>query len=811
MKPHPLALLIAALTVAAVVTVHTAERGARLDGPTVPKFSGNYAEDAQVLRDAQEQALELARALQEKSENPQMQAELAAAVAAIEQALKALDAAKASPDKLADATAAAKAAYQSLLKLAAREYQIQKQKNQGKGKGKGKQKQMQDMLDQLELKKEDDRYEKQSEAASQQNEEQREQLALLNRLKELAQRQEGVNEKLKELQTALQQAQTEEQKEEIRRQLKRLQEEQQQMLADIDEAKQRMEQPQNQSQYADERQQLDKTREQAAKAAEALEREAASEALAAGTRAQRELQDMSEEFRRKTSRAFSEEMRQMRTQARELAERQAEVGKQLEGMSGEQTKKRSLAEDDTRDQIVKQLEQQRAGLTNVLENMKRVSEQAEQAEPLLSRELYDTLRRTSQTDTEDQLRMMQELVRRGYDRQAAPFEQKARTEIDELRAGVERAARNVLGDEAESLRVARAELDQLSERLMNEMRQRAPEVAEQAQQQMRGRGAGQTNQLAGARPGESPDGQPQAQSDSRGEQKNGKGGKGSEPGEPGDGAQKSAQKKGGGQQKGEPKSGEGQRGEQPGQQPGQMAQGNQPGGQQPGTQPGQQPGQGGQQPGQQGQPGQQPGQQPGEQPSQQAGAQGERGQGGQGGQQPGGDQPGQQTARNESGQPNERTGGAQEGGPQRSQRREIGGGPLRNLGQRDGGLWMDGAIGGGPTDFGPILGEGYLDWSDRLRNVEEMLERPELRGDAARIREVVKGLRMEFKRHSKTPQWDVVQSRVFGPLTELRRQVSEELARIEGKDPLVPIDRDPVPGKFGELVRRYYESLGAEK
>jgi hypothetical protein len=27
----------------------------------------------------------------------------------------------------------------------------------------------------------------------------------------------------------------------------------------------------------------------------------------------------------------------------------------------------------------------------------------------------------------------------------------------------------------------------------------------------------------------------------------------------------------------------------------------------------------------------------------------------------------------------------------------------------------------------------------------------------------------------------------------------------------VPIDRDPVPRKFSELVRRYYEKLGSEQ
>ena len=49
---------------------------------------------------------------------------------------------------------------------------------------------------------------------------------------------------------------------------------------------------------------------------------------------------------------------------------------------------------------------------------------------------------------------------------------------------------------------------------------------------------------------------------------------------------------------------------------------------------------------------------------------------------------------------------------------------------------------------------------------------------------------------------------IFKPLVELRSKVMEELARRESKDLLVPIDRDPVPARYAELVRRYYEELG---
>ena len=98
-----------------------------------------------------------------------------------------------------------------------------------------------------------------------------------------------------------------------------------------------------------------------------------------------------------------------------------------------------------------------------------------------------------------------------------------------------------------------------------------------------------------------------------------------------------------------------------------------------------------------------------------------------------------------------------------------------------------------------------------MRDVEEMIDTPELRNDVARVRERAREMRTDFKKHSKDPQWPLVKSQIATPLAELRNRVSEELARREKSDSLVPIDRDPVPGKYSDLVRRYYEKLGAEE
>ena len=107
---------------------------------------------------------------------------------------------------------------------------------------------------------------------------------------------------------------------------------------------------------------------------------------------------------------------------------------------------------------------------------------------------------------------------------------------------------------------------------------------------------------------------------------------------------------------------------------------------------------------------------------------------------------------------------------------------------------------------GPITGDDSR-WSDRLRDVEEMVDDPEMRAEAARIRDARPRHPAAGPRRFQAPKWDLVRELVAEPLTELRDRVAEELLR-RSKETLVPIDRDPVPPKYAEQVRRYYEAAG---
>ena len=729
-----------------------------------------YSDDAKVVSDAQAQALAQAQEAAADVTSPRQGAMWKTATQEMEKALEKLKSAAKDPAPLALALSPEQAAYQALLKLQARETNVTRG-GRGGGGGAGQQA-SQRQIDQLDLKQNENRYETQRQANSPQNKERTEQLAVMNRLQELARRQQDLNERLKELQTSLQEARTEKEREDIRKRLKRLEEEQRQMLADADEVKQRMDRAENQSSMSQQRQQLEQTRDDLQKAAEAAADGSVAQALASGTRAQRQLQQLRDEMRKENSSQFAEDLRDMRSEARELAKEQDELTQKLDALANSPTQRRTLSDTGERKEAQDKLAGQKDRMNKLVERATQVSEQAENSEPLLSRQLYDSIRKLSQDDAASLKQMRQELLSSGmmtrelYDRlqkasesekggkaldltkemlregflpQANQAGQRAKAEIDELRKGVERAAESVLGDDAEQLKLAQSELEQLTDQLQREIAQA-------------------TGAAGGA---DKPGGQPGAA--------DGKG----------DPVAASDQQKPGEQQPGQ----SGQLGQQPG-----------------GTQASNQPQGGGQSGG-----------------AQAGGAQG-------------GDAQGQANAGAQASASGPPRAGATKGQPQPGGRGQMaGGGGARGgrnqAGGARGGLSLDnilndGAAGGGNAGGagnggvwggGPLTGDDFNRWTERLSDVEQLLDSPDLRNAVAAARERARLLRREFRTDLKKPDWTVVNLQVVKPLVEVRNRVAQELARRDPKDLLAPIDRDPVPNRYAESVRKYYEELGKDK
>lgn len=616
----------------------------------------DHKEDLDLVRQSQADALKQAQSALTEAEDPPAIKTLQEATKHMETAVEHLTEAaeSASVTELTPALAAEQSAYQELLKLRDREHQVARARSLDRDSS-TRSARYEQQLQQLELRQRENRYETERLAQSQEQSAQREDLSVLNRLADLARRQSEVSNRLREAEAALQQAQNEQQRQEILRELKRLREEQLEALRDVDELQQQMERPGNRQRMANAREQLDQSRSRIRQSAEELEQGMVSTAITSATRAQRELEQMRDEFRRGTSSQFTEQMRNMRDQAQQLDRRERQIADQIRQQIDSQRK--TLTDSGVNQDLADRIGQQREGIEELIDQMKNVSEQAEASEPLLSRRLYDTLRSASTQNVGRTLDATGELVRRNFLPQAQEVERQAARGIEDLRTGVEEAATSVLGDEAESLRLARQQLDELIRQVDDEVA-RASGRSRSAERPAGQRRPGDANEPAGLAANQ------QRIADAR-----------------------------------------------------------------------------------------------------------------------------STTGRRALGDPNAG-------------------------GRADPAGWGGFEGSTGPRDQidpnGPLTGRDFRQWSDRLRDVQEMLTESDLRNEVARVRDRARAIRAEFTRHGKEPQWDLVNQQITEPLAELRNRISEELAQLQSDKAMVPIDRDPVPSRFAELVRRYYENLGGD-
>ena len=709
------------------------------------KLTAEFPKDSGLVKDSQQSAITRSAAMAQDLEDAQSRAHLESAQSHMKQALNQLTTAAQKPEvaPLRPALGEEQAAYQDLLKLRAREFQVVRGSQQQRGQNARGGSRSQRQLNQLELAADENRYETQSRArATEEGQAQQQSREVLNKLRDLARRQEDLNDRLREMQSALEKAQTDAEREELKRELKRLRDQQQEILRDTDEMIAQNEQSGNPQQAQDAREKMEESRSHVEQASKALEEGQLSQAVTEGTRAGRQLSELRDQFRQRSANQFSQDMTEMRREARELDARQQQLSQQLREQDA--APGRTLRPTGEQAEAQSGVKEQQQNLSNLLDRMKQTIDAAEEPEPLLARQLYDAAREANQKRLGETLDAARKLMDAGVRQEAGRAMKSADEGVSNLRKGVERAAESVLGDEAESLRRAQQEVDRLAQDLNRELNQSG--------------GPQSDAQRAGASP-PPPNGNPFENASTPSES-------GGRPPKAGSSPQN-------------------QNNQQPDSQPG-----SQPNGARPGNSPrtesrnstadGEQPRDGAQ-----------------PQPADGEDRPGSRGAGQNA-------QSGEQPATGEE-SPANRERSTLRGGnqPSRGQR-----GDLQQLLERAAGP-EGGARGGAGGPGGPITGGEFREWSERLRDVEEMLDDPELRSAAARIRDRAAEARAEFKKHAAEPDWAKLQVSLAEPLNELRKQISDELRRKESPDAQVPIDRDPVPAEYSEQVRRYYERLGS--
>ncbi len=102
----------------------------------------------------------------------------------------------------------------------------------------------------------------------------------------------------------------------------------------------------------------------------------------------------------------------------------------------------------------------------------------------------------------------------------------------------------------------------------------------------------------------------------------------------------------------------------------------------------------------------------------------------------------------------------------------------------------------------------FRNWTDRLQDLEAMVDVPEARSALARARGAARDLRRQSRESRVNPPQSVVQQQILEPLLEAETRIREALASTDQRNPLAPVERDPVPEKYSDVVRTYYEALG---
>ena len=662
--------------------------------------SAEYVGDITAIQEAQQALIAATVKLASKVKSQQSKVIIDSITQKMQETVALLSSAKEAGqiDSLTAALATEQSSYQLLLKLRAREHRVSKNKNGGGSKGGGSSR-SQNQLQQLELTNKKKRYETENQASQPQAAQpDREALQILNRLRELAQRQKDLNAQLKELADKKRFAKTDQQREEIERQLKRLRERQRDLLRKTDQVAQRMDQSKDASSTKS-RRELEQTRKHLQQSSQSLKEGQISRALNSGTRAQQQLDHLKNDFRKKTANQFADTMRSLNQQAQDLDREQKSLSQALnqKPQPEQSQQRRSLRKDSGQQKLVDKMHAQESRLKNLVDQMKKVVQESEKSEPLLSKHLYDALRKTRPFRPGDSLKSAANFLKAGATTRAQQAEERAAQGIEAMKNGVQVATESVLGNDLEALKRARQEIKSLT----SDMKQ---------EQKMAGNPAGSGKPAS-----------PSAQASKRGESKS-------------HGHKPSTSSK-----------------------PGQPSQAGSPASQ-------------------------------GKPAVQLASAQKESSQGKGQGSQSGSGKSGSRAPAPKSLKGSQ---GKSKGGP--------GGSPSGGQG------------GPGGIPKGPITGNQFREWSDRMRDVEEMVGDPKLRSQVAQIRERAQSMRAEFKRHSKVPEGNLVEAQILEPLAELHKVLSNEISKRGAQTSLAPIDRDPVPEKYSDLVRRYYEELGSGK
>lgn len=620
----------------------------------------------------------------------------------------------------------------------------------------------QQQLQSLELAANRNRYAQESQAQQQQEEQSREDRERLERLQDLARRQEDLNN---EIQEAMEQREATSE-EELQEQLERLRERQAELREDTEELQSELD---RQAQEQQQRDQLSNARDAAQRTDEALAEGDLNEALAQGRRAEIELDDLRQQLQQRTGNQLQQAIDQLNEELGELEQIQDEIRSEVAPDSANTSEDNSLrSSQQSTGSVAEQLQERDARWRESLDQLRTLTEETESSSPRVSERLYDAYREAVQDPLEEASSETRRLMQQGNVDELQENEASVDEQIAELRTALEEASQLAGSEGTQALELAESMLDDL---------------ANEAEGQEANGNEATNSEDGNNTPSNQDSGAPSDSNESTDASQSQQDSPSSTSNSPGNGTpQESNQAENENSEQGSQGSSSNPQSpnnaQSQGESPSEQGESQSPSGQSPGNQS------------------------PGNQGSQQPmpGGQGE----GEGGGDPSNSQPPSLRGSGQNGSPNQ-TPNSSTSEPREPQAGE----PNANNNQA-GGSTSGGANQRGPTMSGEsaIVGEDFRDWLERLEDVESLVPAGPLRDEATRIRQRATEMRRDFLRHSLPPQVEEIEISLADPLRRLSEEVEAERRRQEGSDLSVRLDQDPIPPGWENQVRRYFERLG---
>ena len=393
--------------------------------------------------------------------------------AALDGSLEALTAAvPPSQEALTQATVHQQTAFALLLKLEPLLAEVSRTRNQ-RGQAEASQRRQLAGMDELEMKKNRNFYEDEKRTQAQQQAAEQ----ALEKIKELAQRQQTLNNEIAKLISEMEQQQD---PEEIKRRLDSLREEARKNLEQLDRMQRQISEGGMDRETSGQAQQdLRQVREQMNRELEHLEKDQLQQARAEGSRAVSQLKEIEEQLRRQAGGSAEERVEKLQERLRQLQEQAEAISRKTKELK-DQKESPKLDPDDpsheAKNQLVEDKREFVEQFKQMMEGAADVAHLTRQSQELFSRELGDWLRRTSKQGISEDMEESGRLTQYGIWEDAIQKEGEVREKLQQASQSLAQVAEQLVNGEADAKQKAHQQISPLIDGLTSDPDAQTPKA-----------------------------------------------------------------------------------------------------------------------------------------------------------------------------------------------------------------------------------------------------------------------------------------------------------------------------------------------